>query len=167
MRRLVVMLLYVAAPATTWAQDDFSRLALKPGQVVFVTDASTGTTVSGVATQVTASELTVDGRRFTPAPGLKIARKGDALWNGAAIGFAAGAVSGLTIGAEACADSSQWHCVVGGGVTLAAIGALIDWAHAGRTTIYDGRRASAGRTAWTVVPSVTDQRRSLAITTRF
>jgi hypothetical protein len=162
MHRTLVVLLCAAAPAQAFAQDDFSRLALKPGQVIFVTD-STDTIVSGVASQASASELTVDGRRFTPATVLKIERKGDSVWNGAAIGFAAGAASGLTIGAEACADSSKWRCVVGGGVTLGAIGALIDWARTGRTTIYDRRLRKVGRAGWSVVPSITPHIQSVAV----
>ena len=167
MRGLLVVLMCAGVSGAARAQEDFSRLALTPGQTIFVTDTRTGTEVSGVVTQVSATELTVGGRRFTPSVDLKIARTGDALWNGAAIGFAIGAVSGLTIGAEACADSAKWHCVGGGGLTLGALGALIDWAHSGRTTIYDGRTGGTKQTAWAVTPLVTAHSRSVALTRLF
>src|SRR6185436_14057264 len=126
MRHLLVALTCacICAPAAALAQEDFSRLTLKPGQTIYVTD-SAGTEVKGPLTQISPSELTVDGRRFTPSSGLKIARRGDAVWNGALIGFGAGVASGLTIGAEACDDA--WKCAVGGGLTLGVLGALIDW----------------------------------------
>ena len=163
MRELLVALACVCVSTTALAQEDFSQLTLTPGQMIYVTDPAGGTEIRGPLSQISASELTIDGHRFTPSSGLKIARKGDPVWNGAAIGFAAGVVSGLTIGGEACAASSKWSCVIGGGLTLGALGALIDWAHSGRTTVYEGR---VKRTAWVVLPTVTAQTKSVAFATR-
>mgnify|MGYP003693839927 CR=1 FL=1 len=42
----------------------------------------------------------------------------------------------LTIGAEACLHEPTWRCVNAGGIAYGLLGALIDFAHQGRRTIY-------------------------------
>ena len=46
---------------------------------------------------------------------------------GAIIGGSIGAVLGPTIGAESCPENKKYQCVLTGGVTLGAVGALIGW----------------------------------------
>jgi hypothetical protein len=46
---------------------------------------------------------------------------------GAVIGGGIGAVLGPTIGAESCPENKKYQCVLKGGITLGAVGALIGW----------------------------------------
>jgi hypothetical protein len=46
---------------------------------------------------------------------------------GAIIGGGIGAVLGPTIGAESCPENKKYQCVLKGGITLGAVGALIGW----------------------------------------
>jgi hypothetical protein len=124
------------------AQSDFTGLTLGPGDQIFVTPTS-GPEVSGRVISLTPTLLEIDAHQFKPEPGLTIDRRGDSLLNGALIGLPIGAVAGVTIGAEACPDSQKWKCAVGGAVTYAALGALIDWLHVGRTRIYTGTKGVA------------------------
>jgi hypothetical protein len=152
-------------PARAWAQeDDFTHLKAKIGQRLEVTGA--GAKVVGVLTELTPQRVIVGDREFVPGPGLKIEKRGDPLWNGAAYGFAIGAVLGPTIGAESCRDAPVWHCVVAGGAVWAGIGALIDWAHAGRTTVYLGRDPVRHDARWHVLPIVTPRTLALGVAKR-
>jgi hypothetical protein len=166
MLRWLAVLMCAIVPARAWAQDDFSHLNAKIGQYLRVTD-NDGKT-AGVLTELTPQRIVVGDREFVPGPGLTIEKRGDSLWNGAAWGFAIGAVLGPTVGAEACRDSPMWHCVVGGGMVWAGIGALIDWAHAGRTTVYTGR-APVGHdaAAWRVLPIITLRTQAVAVAKQF
>ena len=110
------------------AQSDFGELKLGPGDQIYVTPPS-GAEVSGRLISLTPTLLEIDGHQFKPEPGLTIDRRGDSLLNGALIGVPIGVLAGVTIGAEACLDSEKWKCAVGGAVTYAALGALIDWLH--------------------------------------
>jgi hypothetical protein len=143
----------------------FARLHVARGQRVFVTDG--GVTVSGIVTGVKPDTLSAGGRDFKPAAGLKIEKEGDPVWDGAAYGFMIGALAATTVGSEACLHEPMWHCAVGGGLEFAGIGALLDWAHKGRTTIYDPASApeeGAGATiARHLVPILSTHERALAM----
>ena len=67
-------------PAT---QFDFHRLRARVGDWLYVTDPDRSVEVSGRVTGVSDQELTIDGYRFTPKPGLKVERRGDSIWDGA------------------------------------------------------------------------------------
>ena len=127
----------LVAPAASSAQDDFSRFKLKLGQIVYVTDTSTGVEVNGPLKGLTADSLLIDGLRFTPTPVLKIERDGDPVWDGAIKGFGVGLLYGAALAAPECfKPRSKTGCVLRAAVSFAAIGALIDWNHKGRTRIY-------------------------------
>lgn len=138
----VAAFLSMAYVSPARAQSDFSGLKLGKGDQIYVTPPS-GAEVSGRVISLTPMLLEIDGHQFKPESGLRIDRRGDSLLNGALIGVPIGALAGVTIGAEACLDSEKWKCAVGGAVTYAALGALIDWLHVGRTRIYTGTRSVA------------------------
>jgi hypothetical protein len=133
---VAAFLLQMALATPAAAQADFSGLQLKTGDTVWVTRSS-GATLSGTLTGVSATTLTVDGQTVPYEPGLRLARAGDSLWNGFLIGAAFGALSGSTIAAEACLDSPLWHCAVGGALGFGAVGAFIDWRRQGRTIVFE------------------------------
>jgi hypothetical protein len=137
------LVLLVAIPSVAEARQahDFSRLKLRIGDHVFVTDRATGEEFGGVLARLSATELVVAGRLVTPRPGLIIERRGDPVWEGAVIAGAIGAIVGVQVGHEACLDRSKWWCAAQGAAIYAAMGALYDALHTGRTTVY--RTASA------------------------
>jgi hypothetical protein len=134
------MIALVAAAPVAEAQQlapDFTGLPIKPGDTIFVTDLASGVEVGGRLRALSAGALSIDGYEFRPAAGLRIERRGDPIWDGAAYGFGVGVLAGITIGAEACLHRPAWHCVVESGVSYAAVGTLMDWRHKGRTRVYE------------------------------
>ncbi len=129
----------IAIPATVAAQPapDFSALRLKVGDTIYVNDAANGVEVSGPLKTLTARELSIDGYTFRPAPGLTIERRGDSIWNGAAWGFSLGALLLYPVVPETFVKQGG-SFRINNGLMWGAIGALIDFAHKGRTTIYRG-----------------------------
>lgn len=119
-------------------ETDFTRLHAKIGDVLYVSDPDRKIEISGRLTSRTVDEITINGYRFIPRPGLKIERDGDTIWDGAALGFLLGGLEGVSVGAEACLHRSMAHCFVAGGIVYGAIGAYIDWRHKGRTTVFLG-----------------------------
>src|SRR5262245_40190617 len=113
MRRLAFVLLIplMLVPGSARAQTDFSATSLAAGQIVRVTDPS-GASVQGAVTEVLPLTLRIDGHVFRPVAGLKVERLGDSLWNGAAIGFAAGALLGGSIDRTGCFDDKGPGCVI-------------------------------------------------------
>jgi hypothetical protein len=125
------------------AQADFAGLDLKAGDIVYVTESS-GTKVTGRLSSVSPALLVVDKYVFKPAPGLRIERRGDRIWDGAAIGVAAGVGLGaLTAAGECGIDRGGWRCTLAGAGWLGLIGTLIDWRHVGRTEVYVGGSSGA------------------------
>lgn len=100
-------------------------------------------------------ELLVPGARYdVPFADIRrIERPGDTVVSGASIGFAVGALAGS-------------RCGIGGalgvGAMYAVIGALIDAAHHGRTTVYVQRWSSTV----SVVPLVGPRRAGIAVALR-
>jgi hypothetical protein len=121
---------------------DFGGLKLSAGDIVYVTSPTAGTTVRGAVTRLSTAQISVDARDFPYEPGLTIARDGDPLWNGFAIGLGVGAILGVSIGAEACLNAPKWQCAAKGGLTMGALGALIDFARRGRTVIFKAPAAT-------------------------
>jgi hypothetical protein len=142
----VVAFAMVVSTATASAQTaaDFSTLRLKLGATIFVTDPETGIEVSGPLTSLTPADLSIDGRVFTPRRGLIVERSGDPIWMGAAIGFAAGAFALFPIIPETFV-SQGGRIRINNGLVGGLVGALIDYAHRGRTTVYKGSSNSARR----------------------
>lgn len=109
----------------------FTGLRAKVGDSVFVTQ--DGIIVNGPITALSPSRLVVGSREFGAGTSLKIEKEGDPIWDGAVTGFFAGVLLGSCSG---CNDGQRVN-VLASGLVWAGIGALIDWAHKGKTTIYD------------------------------
>jgi hypothetical protein len=154
-----------AAVSAAQAEPDFSALRARVGDEIVVTSAE-GVEIGGRITKISPSALSIDGYAFTPADAIKIERPGDSLWNGVAIGYGVGALFGATIGAEACLHESTWRCVNSGGIAYGLLGALIDYAHKGRRTIYKSPSA-APRKAMRLVPDIGPERKGVAVALAF
>ena len=89
--------------------------------------------------------LTVDGHAIEPEQGLKVERSGDSIWNGFAIGVLTGGVLGATVGRRGCLHGATVSCVAKPGLLFGALGALIDRAHNGRTTVFMGDSSTSFR----------------------
>ena len=124
---LVVSSLLVATSASAESGDGFHQLRARVGDFLFVSDPDRGVEISGHLTSVSDHELTINGYRFVPKPGLKVERAGDTIWDGAALGFLAGGVAGVTVGAEGCLNRSMTPCFLGNGLMFGALGAYWDW----------------------------------------
>ena len=144
---------------------DFTRTALKPGQLVFVTQDDV--TLTGNLTNITSTRLAIGGREFAPNEHLRVERDGDPIWDGAINGFLVGALLGPTLGAKGCLSRPMWHCVVDGGASFAVIGALIDAAHHGRTKVFDGRAKAVKHARWTLQPRIDAHTKGLALAKQF
>ncbi len=171
MRVLIYLVWFTASlPAIAGAQSgqsapDFSALHAGIGDTVFVTDRSTGVEVSGPIGALTDTRLAINGYSFTPGPVLTIARRGDSIWNGAAVGFALGALALYPVVPETFVP--QGGCFrVNNGLMWGAIGALIDYAHEGRTTIYKGSRRFPPGSA-RLVPRIDHTRKTGALAFAF
>jgi len=154
-----------AAVAATQAAPDFSALRAGVGDEIVVTTAE-GVEVGGRVTKISPSALSIDGYAFTPSEAIKIERPGDSIWNGFAIGYGVGALFGLTIGAEGCLHGQSWRCMNGGGITYGLLGALIDFAHKGRRTIYKSGSAAPRREV-KLVPDIGGERKGVAVALAF
>lgn len=113
----------------------FDGLRTKVGDRVFVTQ--DGITVTGAVTALTPSRLVVGSHEFTSGTPVKIEKDGDPMWDAAAVGFAVGAFLGASCFDEVCIGRSAGQAALHNGISFAALGALLDWAHHGKTTIYD------------------------------
>lgn len=143
--RMLVCVAVIAigsAPAAAQSAPDFSQLHVNVGDKVYVTDLATGVEVSGPLTSLAPTELAINGHMFAPAPGLKIEKAGDPIWDGTLIAAGIGVLSGTTVGSEACLHHSLWPCAISGALSYGLIGALIDSLHKGRTGIYKSPSSS-------------------------
>jgi hypothetical protein len=134
MRTLLLSVFLLGLPAVARGQDDFGGLRIKLGEIVYVTDTRTGVEVSGRLTNLSPSALTIDGHTFAPGEDLKIERRHNSMWTGAAIGFGLGAVMIYPIAPEPFGRGQIGRPI--NGILWGAVGALIGSAHKGRTTIY-------------------------------
>ena len=132
---LVCGLVFGAGPVAAQTTRDFSKLKVKIGDIIYVTDLNTGTSVNGPIGTLSPSELTINGYRFNPRAALKIERRGDPPWEGAAVGFALGAFALFPILPETFVPRGG-AVRINNGLFWGCIGALVDRAHKGRTTIY-------------------------------
>jgi hypothetical protein len=157
----LIFALACATPA--WGQTDFSEVKIEPGDRVHVTQPS-GVEVSGVVTDITSSEVKLPGYTFKWEPGLKIDRAGDSMWTGGTlIGAGVGAVVAVVLG-ECYRD--RFECVIGGALVYGGIGALIDYFHEGRTTVFRGRAAPGSASAH-IVPVISTDKKGIAVAFEF
>lgn len=146
---------------------DFSKLKIKIGDTIYVTDRRSGVEVSGPLTRVSPSELSIDGYAIKAAPGLKIERRGDPVWDGLLMGLFGGmAVGSMTAAGECSVNRPGWQCTVESGAGFALIGAFIDWRHVGRTTVFHDPDAHR-RTALRLLPQISEGRKGLAMALTF
>jgi hypothetical protein len=169
--RMLVCLAVIAigsapAPAAAQSAPDFSRLHVNVGDRVYVTDLATGVEVSGPLTSLTATELAINGHMFAPAPGLKIDKAGDPIWDGTLIAAGIGTLAGTTVGSEACLHHSLWPCAISGALSYGLIGALIDSLHKGRTGIYKSP-SSPPAASLRLMPLVDSRQKRLALAFAF
>ncbi len=135
-------LLLAAPPAH--AQPDFSALDAKTGDTVRVISPD-GRHAEGPIVDLSASEILVGTLRIEPAPGLTIDRDGDSVMNGFLWGIAWGAAAFLTYAGQECDTRAQ--CIPAGILYMGGFGALVDWAHRGRTVLFRGTTRDAGRSS--------------------
>src|SRR5262245_45310764 len=120
------------------AQIDFGGLHLKPGDVVYVTNPA-GVEISGRIEGISPTSIALPGYSFKPEPGLKIERRGDPLWDGAALGAVIGFGVGALLSTGECGtDWHAWQCSLAGAAWGTLLGTLIDWKHQGRTQVFIG-----------------------------
>jgi len=162
---LIGCVIAMPLPTASAQPQDFSLLRVKVGDTIFVTDAATGVAVSGPLTALSPARLSIDGYAFTPDSALKIERAGDPIWGGAAVGFALGAFALYPVAPETFV-SQGGRFRINNGLMWGAIGALIDRAHKGRTTIYNGRPDSPGRSV-RLVPDLGSGRKGFAFALAF
>jgi hypothetical protein len=138
----VTIMVLLGCPSLAQAQADFSTLAVRPGDIVYVKQASR-VEVSGPVLTVSPASLTIEGYVFTPANTLQIDRRGDSVKNGAWIGaLVLGGLCAAVCG-QGVDDSSQLVPAVAVNAGLGALlGAFLDWGHTGRTTIFGGSRVT-------------------------
>jgi hypothetical protein len=157
----VILLLCAFGASNASAQADFTGLPLRIGDLVQVTESS-GSTTTGRLTDLTSSRAVVSAREFAPAPGLRIERLGDRVWDGTAMGAGLGSVVGLVMASGECGvDWPEWKCSMTGTMWGGLIGTLLDWTRKERITvyIYEPPKTVSGRTV--SLP------RSVAISVRF
>jgi len=138
----VVLLLFTdtaTAAGQAASPPDFSTLNIQVGDRIRLSDLGNGTRISGRVSRVSPTEIWVDSYRFRPDNRLKIERSGDPIWDGAAVGFGLGSLFVFPVIPETFVPTGG-RFRINNGLFWGAIGALIDHAHRGRTTIYDGRR---------------------------
>ena len=136
--RLALVLL--ALPAAASAGEGFTALDVHPGDYVFVTDAE-GVEVSGLLREASTRSVTIGDYTLTPRDTLRIERRGDSVWDGAAKGFALGAIMALPVARYA----DDGDIVLGVGAVYGLAGAVIDLVHTGRTRVYGPRESSRAR----------------------
>jgi len=129
--RVPQLKLPLSAP-TTSAPLDITRLKLKRGQRVWITES--GITLAGSIVDLTSDRILVDSHEFDTRASLRIEREGDPIWDGAGVGFGLGLLAGVA-GAQGCPSSNLASCVMKPALVMAGIGALLDALHKGRTTV--------------------------------
>jgi hypothetical protein len=164
MQRLIMAAaILLATSVSARAQADLQRLKLSIGDRVAVTDRG-GVITSGVLTDVSGTMVQAGNRDFPLDSVLKVDRRGDSIWSG----FILGAGFGLLVSPiwqEGCLHGSSAPCVVAPMLVYGGIGALIDLAHEGKTTIYRAA-PSTGRGA-RIAPLVTPGAGGVAIALGF
>ena len=161
----------------------FQELAtrVRPGTTVSVID-TTGNEITGEIAEISSSSLAllIDGnRRDMPESSvLRIARRGDPLWNGVGIGAGIGAGTTLAVMVASCASygcsgdaiaaAFAGSLAFGAGVG-AGIGALVDAVIGGEVLIFQASGASNTSTgaAVSLSPLLAQDRKGLLLSVRF
>jgi hypothetical protein len=129
----------------------FETLAweIKPGQKLVVLDKA-GHEYSGRLAELSESSIALlagDKRvELSAADVSRIEKRRTAVWEGLAIGAAAGALLGPTVGRESCLNAPSSHCVAKGMAGLGLTGALLGSLKEIRTTVFESpqQRSSMG-----------------------
>lgn len=160
---LAACALVLFAVRSASAQDDLARVRLLVGEPVDVTE-SNGTMISGVLSNVTPALITLGGHEMPIDSVLKVDRHGDPIWDGALVGAGVGLILS-PIESEGCLQGSRMPCVLGPILVYGGIGALWDYLHVGRTTIYRRRPSSPPRVA--VAPLLSPDAKGMRIAWSF
>ena len=150
------------------------RGRVKPGTTVSVID-TTGNEIRGEIVEIASSSLAllIDGnRRDLPESSvLRIARRGDPVWNGTAIGAAVGAGVGLAILGALCegicrgpVETTAPFVLFTTGVWT-GIGVLVDALIRGETLIFQASGAPSGSVS--VSPIISKERKGVAVSLSF
>lgn len=151
-RLMLAALILFACSAPARAQASLERLKLSLGDRVEVTERS-GVITTGVLTDVTGAMVQAGNRDFPIDTVLKVERRGDPVWDGLLIGAGFGLLLS-PLAEEGCLSGSRVPCVIGPMLVYGGFGALIDWGHEGKTTIYRAapRAGKGARLAPIVAP---------------
>ena len=102
-----------------------------PASVPRITQESVSHAVSAVTLDVVQIQSShsrlVGGVDQSASPQQPSASRGTRAAIGAVIGFATGAVLGVTVGQEMCLNAPRWHCAAMGGGMFGALGAAVGW----------------------------------------
>ena len=133
----VAVCAWLIAMGAAQAQTSFSDVRLSVGDRVQVTLLS-GETIEGNVVAVSPSTIGVGARVLTPPEVRRIDKVGDSLWNGAALGFAIGAVVGQDkqLGCFTSGASSRIRCALLPGLAHGVVGMLIDRMLETRNTVF-------------------------------
>ena len=175
LRRLLIGgMLAGALPATALAQTAHTlsefKTRVETGDVVYVMDRE-GREVKGPLMAVSDSALVLsilDQQHEVPFDRVaRIDRDGDSVWSGFAIGAAVGGVLGLLM-VQGCGSNDEGcaEYYVAGVLTYGGIGALIDWAHTGRTHLYSAPLQGGNKTM-AIAPILSRNRTGAALAIRW
>lgn len=160
----LVVSLAIAAPGRAQSLAGAAS-RLKPGDTVYVLDAS-GRTTEGTFLEMSRASIKLS----RPAPleiraseVYRVEKLGDPVWDGALKGGAIlGAWCALVCG-QGLDSRDSWFAVVAVNAGFgAAIGAVIDWAHKGRTAVYK-REPGTSSVRSIVEPIVAPGRKALLV----
>ncbi|MEO8519961.1 MAG: hypothetical protein ABI603_01280 [Acidobacteriota bacterium] len=137
-------------PSPSIASFDVLPQKLRPGQSVYVTDALMRET-KGRLVRVSDTSITLlvqQAEREFPRPDVQqIARAGDSVANGMAIGM--GAFGAWALAIDVAGDCFDAFCMAMSGTMVgigAGIGALIDYAIKGKTVVYRAKKENVTAT---------------------
>lgn len=163
-----VALVCLVVPSAAFAQaartaDEFKARA-RTGDVIYVRDAE-GRETKGTLLALSDTALTVGllGDRYdVPLERVaRVEREGDSAWSGFAIGASIGAVMGLLAGFECSGDFTAGP-MLGEALVYGGIGALIDYAHTGRTHLYSAPLKGGNKTM-AIAPILTRGRKGATL----
>jgi hypothetical protein len=174
----VVLSMAVGAPLAAAPAQSMADLArrVKAGTEVDVID-RTGASFHGRLVRADGEGVllaplgSAEGRRFSADDVMTVSRRGDPLWNGAAIGGGVGLLFGLALanaegdGEQACYDAGCKTFVTAATAGLfGGIGVLFDLMIKGHQVVY---KAKAARVSWSVTPYPMSRGAGLRLSARF
>ena len=165
---LVCLILPSAALAQSAQTADELKTRARTGDVIYVMDAE-GRETKGTLLALSDTTLTVGllGDRYdVPLQRVaRVEREGDSAWSGFAIGASIGAAMGL-LTAQGCSGDFSFQPMLSAALVYGGIGALIDYAHTGRTRLYSAP-LEGGHKTMAIAPILSRERRGAALAIRW